>query len=57
MLRGLPQQKGWGGGGVGGQVRKEEERAKTKGPDILQGGEEATVVCVLKAEGKLLNYR
>lgn len=30
---------------------------KDEGLDILQGREEVTVVCVLKAEGKLLNYR
>lgn len=45
LNRGIEAGEKWGGEG------------KDEGLDLLQGREEVTVVYVLKAEGKLLNYR
>lgn len=51
VVRGLSHRRERNGG------ENEEMRAKMRGLDRLQGREEATVVYILKAEGKLLNYR
>lgn len=54
-VRGLTHQRDRKEGETG--ENSEEVRGRDVGLDRLRGREEVTVVYILKAEGKLLNYR